>query len=451
MGIRSPNADRNWMIAFVFILVTPTIVLAQTRSEVIERLSSKDAAKVIQQLSDLQSHPSQDPEVVRKVIQLLDDERSIQTNGFFSESVQYSSFFVVSKLGQDDIPVILTEIELLQTTRAKSYLLRAIQNSQKTSDVLYKAILPFLKHEDEGIRGYAIGAISKVASVERELIKTLALKLEDPSDFVRASVILALQSHPIAAGEIVDQVAQILSGKENYYVSISDHSAMSRRLAAEVARLLGQIGTAAKPYMPDLLQAMRTHENKDVRVWAAVASIQLSSEPVPEALAIIGELLWKDSKDDSYSNDAIEGMTVLGTSARSLLDRLRLYAKSSELNVHFEGYRLASAFYAISPDTAIEDVLPLVEKSDDFICSSAIEALSVHNASGERVIAAYIAVLKREDSLSDSREAAIIALRKIGPDAFSAIQAVRKLLELEGLSDYDRKLIQETVNAIQVK
>ena len=437
---RSPKADLERVIALVFILVTPLVVLAQTRSEVIERLSSKDASKVIQQLSDLQSHPSQDPEVVRKVIQLLDDERSIQTNGFFSESVQYSSFFVVSKLGQNDIPVIVTEIELLQTTRAKSYLLRAIQDSQKTSDLLYKAILPFLKHEDEGIRGQAIGAISKVASVERELIKTLALKLEDPSDFVRASVILALQSHPIAAGEIVDQVAQLLSGKENYYVSISNHSAMSRRLA-----------TVAKPYMPELLQTMRTHENKDVRVWAAVASIQLSSEPVPEALEIIGELLWNDAKDDSCSDDAIEGMTVLGTSARSLLDRLRLYAKSSELNVHFEGYRLAIAFYAISPDTAIEDVLPLVEKSDDSVCSSAIKALSMHNARGERVIAAYIAVLEREDSLSDSREAAMIALRKIGPDAFSAIQAVRKMLESEGISEYDRKLIQETLDAIQAK
>ena len=439
------------VIAFLIILGAPKSVLAQTPSEVIERLSSKDASKVIRQLSDLQSHPSHDPEVVRKVIQLLDDERSIQPNAFVSESVQDSSFFVVSKLGPDDIPVIVKEIELLQTNRAKSYLLQAIEGTQKKSEMLYKAILPFLKHEDEGIRGHAMGAISNVASVERELIKTLALKLEDPSDFVRASVILALQSHPIAAGEIVDQVAQILSGKENYYVSISDHSAMSRRLAAEVARLLGQIGTAAKPYMPDLLQAMRTHENKDVRVWAAVASIQLSSEPVPEALAIIGELLWKDSKDDSYSNDAIEGMTVLGTSARSLLDRLRLVANSSDLNMRFGGYRLANAFYAISPDTAIEDVLPLVEKSDDFICSSAIEALSVHNASGERVIAAYIAVLKREDSLSDSREAAIIALRKIGPDAFSAIPAVRKLLEREGLSDYDRKLIQATLNAIQMK
>ena len=60
-------------------------------------------------------------------------------------------------------------------------------------------------------------------------------------------------------------------------------------------------------------------------------------------------------------------------------------------------------------------------------------------------------MLERGDSLSDSREAAIIALRKIGPDAFSAIPAVRKLLEREGLSDYDRKLIQATLNAIQMK
>ena len=226
---------------------------------------------------------------------------------------------------------------------------------------------------------------------------------------------------------------------------------MSRRLAAEVAKLLGQIGAVSKPYMPKLLQAMRTHENTDVRVWAAVASIQLSTEPVPEAIEIIGELLWNDSKDGSYSNDALEGLIVLGASARSLLDRLRLVANSSDLDMRFGRYRLAEAFYAISPDTAIEDVLPLVEKSDDSICSSAIKALSVHNACGERVIAAYIAVLEREDSWRDSREAAVVALGKIGPDAFSAIQAVRKRLESDGLSEYDRKLTQETLDAIRVK
>lgn len=277
-------------------LVAPKLAKAQSLPDLIERLNSKDAGQVIQQLSDLQSHPNHDPEVVRKVIQLLDDERSIQTNGFFSESVQYSSFFVVSKLGTDDIPVIVQAIELLQTTQAKSYLLRAIQVSQNP-----------------------------------------------------------------------------------------------------------------------------------------------------------GDLLWSDSQEESYSDDAIEGIIVLGTSARSLLARLRLYANSSDRQKRLGSFRLANAFYSISPDTAIGDVLPLVEMSHDFICSSAIEALSKHNVRGERVIAAYIAVLERDDSLSDSREAAIIALRKIGPDAFSAIQAVRKLLELEGLSDYDRKLIQETVNAIQVK
>ena len=439
------------VIAFLIILGAPKSVLAQTPSEVIERLSSKDASKVIRQLSDLQSHPSHDPEVVRKVIQLLDDERSIQPNAFVSESVQDSSFFVVSKLGPDDIPVIVKEIELLQTNRAKSYLLQAIEGTQKKSEMLYKAILPFLKHEDEGIRGHAIGAISSVASSEKELIQTLALILPDPSDFVRASVILALQKHPINAGEIVDRIAPLLSGKEIYYVAISNHSSMLRRLAAEVAKLLGQIGAVAKPYLPGLLLAMRTHENADVRVWAAVASVQLSSEPMPEALEIIGELLWSDSQEGSYSYDAIEGIIVLGISARPLLDRLRLYANSSDLQNRFGSFRLANAFYAISPDTAIEDVLPLVEMSHDFICSSAIEALSNHNVRDERVIAAYISVLERGDSLSDSREAAIIALRKIGPDAFSAIPAVRKLLEREGLSDYDRKLIQATLNAIQMK
>ncbi len=93
-----------------------------------------------------------------------------------------------------------------------------------------------------------------------------------------------------------------------------------------------------------------------------------------------------------------------------------------------------------SPNTAINDILPLLEKSDELVCSSAIEELSKHNVREARVIAAYVAVLGRDDLLGRPRQAALVALGKLGNAAVSATHAVQGLLESDGLSDYDRKL-----------
>jgi HEAT repeat protein len=424
------------------------LVLAQSDPLVLERLASDDVSQVIEQLSLLRLNPVDEPEVVRKLIQLLDDERYLEQNSFVYDSVQLDSYIALT-VSPRAIPIIVEELPKLKTPQGLNYLLQKIRLAQDANEALYRAILPFLKHQDEEVRGNAIQALSKVATNEKGLSKNFDLMLSDPSDFVRASTVLAMQVRPTAAEMIVEKVAPLLSGTEMYYVGISNHASIPRRLAAEVAKLLGLIGNLAKPWKAELLEAMRRHEDGHVRLWSAVASIQLSEENLREAYQTIAEFLKLDPLKRSDMRDTLEGVIALGKKALPLLEQLRVLAKDIRFHNNFGSSLLADAFYAISPDAAVDDVLLLVGSDNEFVCEAAISALSKHNERSERVIAAYISVLQREGGLNFPRTKAFEAIRKLGPAAAKAEPAIQELLKNNDLSEYDRELIQEALASLK--
>ena len=426
------------------------LVLAQSDPLVLERLNSDDVSQVIEQLSLLRLNPVDEPDVVRKLIQLLDDERYLEQNSFVYDSVQLDSYIALT-IGPRAIPIIVEELPKLKTPQGLNYLLQRIRSAQDANEALYQAVLPFLKHPDEEVRGNAIQAFSKVATKDDELSKDFDSMLSDPSDFVRASTVLAMQVRPIAAGMIVVKVAPLLSGTEMYYVGISNHASIQRRLAADVAKLLGLIGNPAKPWKAELLEAMRQHEDGHVRLWSAVASVQLSEENLPEAYLTIAEFLRGDPLKRSDVRDTLEGVIALGIKALPLLEQLRAHAKDIRFHKNSGSSLLADAFYAISPDAAVDDVLLLVESDNEWVCEAAISALSKHNERSERVIAAYISVLQREGGLNFPRTKALEEIRKLGPAAGIAEPAIQELLKKNHLSEYDRELIQETLNLIRAK
>jgi HEAT repeat protein len=236
-----------------------------------------------------------------------------------------------------------------------------------------------------------------------------------------------------------------------YYVGISNDASIQRRLAAEVAKLLGLIGNPAKPWKAELLEAMRRHEDGHVRLWSAVASIQLSEENLPEAYQTVAEFLKGDPLKRSDMRDTLEGVIALGKKSLPLLEQLRVQAKDIHFHENSGSSLLADAFYAISPDAALDDVLLLVGSDNEFVCEAAISALSRHNERSERVIAAYISVLQREDELGLPRSESVRALGKLGPAAAIAEPAIQELLKNNELSEYDRELIQETLDLIRAK
>lgn len=75
--------------------------------------------------------------------------------------------------------------------------------------------------------------------------------------------------------------------------------------------------------------------------------------------------------------------------------------------------------------------------------------MSKHNERSERVIAAYISVLQREDDLGLVRSDALRALGKLGPAAAKAEPAIQELLKNNDLSEYDRELIQEALASLK--
>ena len=75
--------------------------------------------------------------------------------------------------------------------------------------------------------------------------------------------------------------------------------------------------------------------------------------------------------------------------------------------------------------------------------------MSKHNERSERVIAAYISVLQREDDLGLVRSEALMALGKLGPAAAIAEPAIQELLKKNDLSEYDRELIQEALASLK--
>jgi HEAT repeat protein len=445
------SLDNSYMASLLVIsctLFAPSSVLAQADPLVLERLNSDDVSQVIEQLSLLRLNPVDEPDVVRKLIQLLDDGRYLEQNSFVYDSVQLDSYIALT-IGPRAIRIIVEELPKLKTPQGLNYLLQAIRSSQDESEALYRAILPFLKHPDEGVRGNAIQALSKVATKDDELSKNFDLMLSDPSDFVRASTVLAMQVRPIAAGMIVEKIAPLLSGTKMYYVAISDHATTQRRLAAEVAKLLGLIGNPAKPWKAELLEAMRRHNDGNVRLWSAVASIQLSEENLPEAYQTIAEFLKGDPLKRSDVRDTLEGVIALGEKALPLLEQLRVQAKDIRFHKNSGSSLLADAFYAISPDAAVDDVLLLVGSDNEWVCEAAISALIKHNERSERVIAAYISVLQREDDLGLVRSEALMALGKLGPAAAIAEPAIQELLKKNHLSEYDRELIQKALTSLK--
>ena len=142
-------------------------------------------------------------------------------------------------------------------------------------------------------------------------------------------------------------------------------------------------------------------------------------------------------------------MIALGKKALPLLEQLRVHAKDTRFHKNSGSSLLADAFYAISPDAALDDVLLLVGSDNEFVCEAAISALSKHNERSERVIAAYISVLQREDDLGLVRSEALMALGKLGPAAAIAEPAIQELLKKNDLSEYDRELIQAALASLK--
>ena len=110
---------------------------------------------------------------------------------------------------------------------------------------------------------------------------------------------------------------------------------------------------------------------------------------------------------------------------------------------------MADAFYAISPNAAVDDVLLLVGSDNEWVCGAAISAMSQHYERSERVIAAYISVLQREDELGLPRSESVRALGKLGPAAAIAEPAIQELLKNNDHLEYDRELIQEALASLK--
>ncbi len=436
-------------LAISFCVATISVSIAQEPpppvDELLVELKSNDPIRIVRAIKQVEVFSIRDQQIVERLVLLLDDDRRDSAPAGLGQNVQIHASFAMLKQGDEAAPKILEQLAKIKSGRGLCLALESLGRIGVRDLNLYNAVLPYLRHADESVRSRAISTMSRLAIDEPALVANLAALLKDESVLIRATAIGCLNDHLAAIGPALENISLLLNDDADFYEAISNHAFTTRKLRGAVAKLLGKVGQSAQPYLPMLQELLLNQEDVNVKVWSAMAICAISEIPPAEVLAKLGDLLVSDLDGEWCDNDAIEAIADLGRKALPIADRVQQATKHKSSLVRL---RLAKAFFAIDPESAISKVIPLTFDEDELVAETAIEELSRNNAHGGMVVEAYIKALNREDP--PLRYSAIEALRKLGRSATQAIPDLEKLIgEDEERSQWLKDEARNAIKAIR--
>ena len=387
-------------------------------------------------------------EVVGQLVLLLNDERTIRDHIFGRDIVQERARYKLWDVKPASVLSITRRIPELKSNRARGLAFEAIARIGAPNDTAYSQILEYGRHEDVYVRSRAIRALSAVGDDSITTVKQFGQFLNDPHPNVRWAVLDALDERRDRIDSLIPAIVNLLDDNSSVYIAISNHLAMSEKLRSRAARLLARLGPDAAEALPKLRQLMDPQYDNNVRIWAAAATCIISEAPPPDAQELLGRILLSDMDNEWADNDAPQAIEELGPLAASLLDEMEQAKKHRSPSIR---WGVASAFFAVDPQSAVRRVLPMIDDQDELVVENVIEALSANRISDLAVIDAYIRVLdKRDGDFEQLADYAVEALTKLGPAAQKAIPALKRLHDEPEISDSLREDIVRAIETINM-
>lgn len=326
-----------------------------------------------------------------------------------------------------------------------------------------------LKDSEPKVRGYAAFALGKIGPASAPAAADVAVLLTDPSVDIRRAAVTALSEIRPGPKVMIPILSKVLKDADRSVVLPALHAlaelgeagvpGLTEALADPKARYwaclaLGEIGPAAKSAAPDLAKLLK-EADPEVRLQASVALGQIGPAAAPQAASLLPLLA------DEQPGVQIGAIFALGKiGSKEAVPALEKNLKSDNA---FLKMISAWALAKISPDDsakvtqAIDLILVALKDKDPHTRRGAAQALYELKAPPEKVgpalmesladadpsVVAHVidsfvalgpkAAPRAADALKrkEVRGLAVQVLRRLGPDAASAVPALIDALKEE--------------------
>jgi len=203
----------------------------------------------------------------------------------------------------------------------------------------------------------------------------------------------------------------------------------TRPVRYDSAMALSEMGKDGRVALPKLRELMKRDSDKLVRIAAAYAIAKLDKTE-KDAVVYLIEAIQDREHGSSVPEAAAEVLGKLGPVARAALPALVVALEHPDTMVRIHA---VEAIATISPESAESRLLPTLSDEDALVRASAIERLGTVCKPSPKLLNSFIAALDDDDSVFGTgvRQAAAIALGKLGKNATPALPRLNRMAEEE--------------------
>ena len=176
-------------------------------------------------------------------------------------------------------------------------------------------LIEALKHQEERVRDNALRALEPLGPMASESVPWIIEQTRDPSEDIRWLAVRALDDVGDGSAEVVRVFADALKDDGEREV-----------VADTAAHALARMTPAPEQVLPELVHALHTSQNSEVRRWTAKAIGNIGPE-ARAAIPFLIELL--DGESDDVRAFAAEALGKMGVHAKQAVPVLRRTAKSN--------------------------------------------------------------------------------------------------------------------------
>jgi hypothetical protein len=170
------------------------------------RLKSGSTQEIASAISSLSPKSLEQPDIVRQLTRLLNDERTVVEHLMGREKVSERAWFKLLDLPSDGTLSILEQVSSLETDHARGRALEVISRIGKPSTRACERILPYWSCNDVYLRSRAISALNAVADDGDESVVQFGKFLLDSHPMVKWTVLDALDQRSKRIGPVIPRI-----------------------------------------------------------------------------------------------------------------------------------------------------------------------------------------------------------------------------------------------------
>ncbi len=323
-----------------------------------------------------------------------------------------------------DLPTDETLTELRQPDSLRR--LRAVRKLGRLGEAAVPALIEALRAEGQGSEEFGdsiditIAILQTLQQIGGPAAPALTQALGE--DELAYRIGFTLEELGPAAKPALPALIDVVENKDN--------DDLTRSLAADA---IGKIGPAATDAVPTLIRVARDEDNQEDLRCSALLSLGHVGESAREATPHLIEIMGEPLDFDMVRWNAAEALPKIGASADEAVPAL-LSLCAGKAN---EGLRRpafdALAAYGEAASEAVPVLVSFLDHEDVYLGAAAAEALGKIGGTPHEAIAPLIRIAEHVDAHLDMQAAAAAALADIGPAAVAAL-----IDRLEAAGEHER-------------